>query len=118
MVFCPAGRTGPPVAGPEEIFMPIIKDNQRIRESILDFDRRIDRMHAEFGKYRAGEPGRMPDWQRLEREMLSLSRKKIPDLELAGQLDRVMHKFQNRKKIWFKWVEEYHTRSLKEDSTL
>ncbi len=95
--------------------MLISKENQGIRERITDFDRRIDRMHAEFGKYRAGEAERMPDWERLERDMLAFSRRRIADLELANQLDRVMHKFQNRKKIWLKWAEEYHTRSLRED---
>jgi hypothetical protein len=43
----------------------------------------------------------------MERELLGFSRRKIYDLELAKQLDRIMFKFQTRKKIWIRWAEEF-----------
>jgi hypothetical protein len=84
------------------------KESLAVRDAILGFDKRIEDMHLAFQKYRAGEEHRMPDWERLEREILSFSRRKIVDLELSKQLERVMYKFQNRKKIWLNWAEAFH----------
>ncbi|MCF8062201.1 MAG: hypothetical protein K9M82_06775 [Deltaproteobacteria bacterium] len=87
--------------------MLISKENREIRDAVLGFERRIETMHLEFQKYRLGEADRMPEWERLEREILAFSRRRVFDLELSNHLDRVMHKFQNRKKIWLRWAEEY-----------
>ncbi|MFH1349789.1 MAG: hypothetical protein ABII26_02515 [Pseudomonadota bacterium] len=88
--------------------MVLSKEKQEIRDSILGYEKRIDEMHLAFQKYQAGEENIIPEWEKLEREMLVFSRRKIVDFELSKQLDRVMYKFQNRKKIWLKWVEEVH----------
>jgi hypothetical protein len=87
--------------------MLISKENQAIRDTVLGFDRQIEEMHLGFQRYRAGDDPKMPQWEALEREILFFSRKKITDLELHKQLDRVLYKFQNRKKIWLRWVEEF-----------
>ena len=87
--------------------MLISKENRENRDKILGFERQIEQMHLEFQRYRTGDETKMPDWERLEREILMYSRRKIFDLELRNHLDRVMHKFQNRKKIWLRWAEEY-----------
>ncbi len=87
--------------------MLISKENRELRDAILGFERRIEAMHLDFQKYRLGEADKMPEWERLEREILMLSRRKVFDLELRNHLDRIMHKFQNRKKIWLRWAEEY-----------
>ena len=84
------------------------QEKQEIRNAILDFEKRIEEMHLEFQKYRQGDAERMPDWQKLERDMFIFSRRKIFDLGLSKNLDRIMFKFQNRKKIWLQWAEEYH----------
>ncbi|MGD8386928.1 MAG: hypothetical protein PVG49_07285 [Desulfobacteraceae bacterium] len=89
--------------------MLISTQNREIRDAVVRFDRRIEEMHLEFQKYRTGDARKMPEWQALEREILVFSKRKIPDLELSKQLERVMLKFQNRKKIWLRWIEEYHT---------
>lgn len=88
--------------------MLISKQNREIRETVMRFDRRIEEMHLEFQKYRAGDARKMPDWEAFEREILAFSKRKILDLELSKQLERVMLKFQTRKKIWLRWIEEYH----------
>jgi hypothetical protein len=88
--------------------MSVSKENVEIRDSILDFDRRIDEMHLAFQKYSKGELYRVPNWERFEVELITFSRNKIYDLALSNNLDRVLFKFQNRKKIWLKWVEEFH----------
>jgi len=87
--------------------MLISKENRELRDAILGLERRIETMHLDFQKYRLGEADRMPGWERLEQEILMLSRRKVFDLELRNHLDRIMHKFQNRKKIWLRWAEEY-----------
>jgi len=74
-------------------------ENLEIRNKILGFEKRIEEMHLEFGRFRHGDRETMPDWQGLEREIFVFSRRKIFDLELSKNLDRVMFKFQNRKKI-------------------
>lgn len=86
--------------------MSIAKQNTEIRQALDQFDRRIEDMHNEFQKYRHEETHRMPAWENLERELLVFSRRKVPDLALAKQLDRVLFKFQTRKRIWLTWVEE------------
>lgn len=85
--------------------MGIFNDQAQYREAILLFDRHIDRMHLEFDRFRRGEIHRMPDWQRLERDLLSFSRRKPSSLELSNHLDRILYKFQARKRIWQRWVE-------------
>ena len=96
--------------------MLISRENLEIRDSIIGFEKRTDAMQMEFYKYYHGEEPRMPDWQRLEQDLIAYSRKKIYDLELSKNLDRVLYKFQNRKKIWLRWVEEFHHISDKETS--
>ncbi len=87
--------------------MLISKENREIRDKILSFDRRIEEMHIKFQGYRTGDETKMPEWEALEREILLFSRRKMFDLELRNHLDRVMHKIQNRKRIWLRWAEEY-----------
>lgn len=88
--------------------MLLTKEKQEIKDAISGFDRRIEEMHLAFQKYYGGEDNILPEWDRLERDILVFSRKKIVDLELSKQLDRVMYKFQNRKRIWLNWVDEAH----------
>ena len=83
-------------------------DKEGIRFTILQFDQRIDKMHEDFMKYRHGEIPIKPDLERLERELMGFSRRKIFELELSSHLDNVLFKLQNRKKIWLTWVEEIH----------
>jgi hypothetical protein len=85
--------------------MGILSDQTKYREAIAHFDKQIDRMHADFDKYRRGETHRMPDWQRLERDLIFFSRRKASSLELSNQLDRVLYKFQIRKRVWLQWAE-------------
>ena len=66
-------------------------------------------MHLAFQRYRVGDEKKVPDWENVERDLIAFSRRRIFDIELSKQLDRVMYKFQNRKKIWLTWLEEYHT---------
>jgi hypothetical protein len=87
--------------------MLISKDNQAIRDRIMDFERRIEEMHSSFQKYARGIEPRRPDLEMMEREIQDFSRRKVYDLELSKQLDRILFKFQNRKKIWIKWAEEF-----------
>jgi hypothetical protein len=82
------------------------------REAIFLFEKQIDRMHLEFDRFRRGETHKMPDWQRLERDLLFFSRRKPVTLELSHLLDRVLYKFQARKKVWARWVESYRQDSL------
>lgn len=86
--------------------MAIADENLAIINAIEQFETRIEHMHLDFDKFIHGEADRMPPWQDLERDLLAFSRKKIFDLELSNQLDRVLHKFQNRKKIWLRWMQE------------
>ncbi len=64
-------------------------------------------MHLDFQKYCQGLDPKMPEHERLERELLFFSRRKIFDLELSKQLDRILYKFQNRKRIWLRWADEF-----------
>ncbi len=86
--------------------MAIADENLAIRNAIQQFEARIERMHSDFDKFVHGELDRMPPWENLEKELLAFSRKKIFDLELSNRLDRVLHKFQNRKRIWLRWLQE------------
>jgi hypothetical protein len=88
--------------------MLITKENEEIRNKVLAFDKRIETMHQDFYKYYNGLEQKVPDWEGFERELIAYSRKKILDLELSKNLDRVLFKFQNRKKIWLGWLEESH----------
>jgi hypothetical protein len=56
----------------------------------------------------------MPDWEKLERDLLVFSRRKLFDLELSKHLERVLYKFQTRKRIWLKWAEEFQKRPSQE----
>lgn len=85
---------------------PSKKEGHDMAAAIAAFDRRIEEMHRDFIRYRAEYPSLMPDWRRLERELLEFSRKKLFSPVLISQLDRVLHKFQNRKKIWLSWADE------------
>jgi hypothetical protein len=87
--------------------MLISKDNQAIRERLFEFDRKIEEMHLNFQKYCQGIEPKRPDCEMMERELLGFSRRRIYDLELSKQLDRILFKFQNRKKIWLRWAEEF-----------
>ena len=80
------------------------EEKRKIRDAILDFDQQIEQMHAEFHKYFSGETRKRPDWEKLERRLITFSRKKVIDFQLSIQLDRVLHKFQNRKRIWLSWI--------------
>jgi hypothetical protein len=86
--------------------MLISQENLELKRQIFDFEKRIENMHLDFYKYYTGEEYRLPDLQRFERELLLFSRRRITDIELSKNLDRVLYKFQNRKKIWLAWVEE------------
>jgi hypothetical protein len=86
--------------------MLISPENLEFKNQIFAFEKRIENMHLDFYKYYTGEEYRLPDFQGFERELLSFSRRKINDIELSKNLDRVLYKFQNRKKIWLGWVEE------------
>ena len=112
----PVGEREEPSKAVKGVFenMLISEENLKARNSIFDFEKRIDDMHLDFQKYRKRLETKMPDWQRLEKDLINFSRKKVYDLELSKQLDRVLYKFQNRKSIWLKWVEEFHRASVRE----
>lgn len=88
--------------------MKISRENNQLKTDIARFDKRIEEMHMDFYKYYNGIEKKLPDMEGLERELLSYSRKKIFDREISNNLDRAMYKFQNRKKIWLTWVDEFH----------
>lgn len=88
--------------------MLVSKENLSIRNAIFDFEKRTEDMHLEIQRYSQGIEKRLPDWERLEMDMLHFSRRKVNDLELSKQLERVQYKFQNRKKIWLRWIDEAH----------
>jgi len=86
------------------MIMLLSEEKLKIRNAILDFDRQIEQMHMEFHKYHHGETNKRPDCEKLERSLLDFSRRKLFDFQLSAQLDRVLFKFQNRKKIWLSWA--------------
>ena len=106
--ICKPGPFVPAGAFFKEELMLISEENLKIRNQILDFDTKIEEMHLGFQKYCKGLQSSMPDWESLERQLIVFSRRKLIDLELSRHLDRVLYKFQNRKKIWLKWVQEFH----------
>jgi hypothetical protein len=75
--------------------MLLSEEKLEIRNAILDFEQQVDQMHAEFHKYHHGE---------TRKRLVDFSRKKLIDFQLSAQLDRVLFKFQNRKKIWLGWI--------------
>jgi hypothetical protein len=87
--------------------MAISSELQETRNKLFDFEKRIEEMHLDFQKYCQGLDPKKPDYERFERELLFFSRRKIFDLELSKQLDRILYKFQNRKRIWLRWAEEF-----------
>jgi len=95
--------------------MKISKENYDIRSKLMEFEKRTEEMHQDFYKYYSGLEPVMPGWEALERELVLYSRRKILDLELSKNMDRVLYKFQNRKKIWLTWVEEVHHASQKDE---
>jgi hypothetical protein len=96
--------------------MSISKENLEIKNRIFDLEKRIEDMHLDFQKYCQGIETRMPDWEQLQRELLQFSKRKIYDMVLSRQLDRVLYKFQNRKNIWLRWVEQFQSASrIKDD---
>ncbi|PKN30538.1 MAG: hypothetical protein CVU64_03015 [Deltaproteobacteria bacterium HGW-Deltaproteobacteria-21] len=98
--------------------MLLSKEDLARKNAIYDFDRKIEEMHLQIQRYSQGAENRLPDWERLEMELLHFSRKKINDLELAKNLERVQYKFQNRKKIWLRWIEEtHHSAGVEKEST-
>jgi hypothetical protein len=86
--------------------MLISQEVEELRRQIRDFDSAIEKMHLEFNDFRQGKIHRMPDWEKLERFLVGFSRKGIADSALSAQLDRVLYKFQNRKRIWLQWVQD------------
>ncbi|RLB42995.1 MAG: hypothetical protein DRH12_04200 [Deltaproteobacteria bacterium] len=90
--------------------MAIADENLAIKKAIQDLENRIDQMHLDFDKFIHGDLNRMPPWEELEQDLLAFSRKKIFDLQLSNQLDRILYKFQTRKRIWLRWLKESHTR--------
>jgi hypothetical protein len=95
--------------------MSISKENLEIRNKILEFEHKIEEMHLGFQKYCKGIEARTPDWERLQQELLQFSKRKVYDLVLSKQLDRVLYKFQNRKSIWLRWVDELHHTAKNKD---
>ena len=88
--------------------MQISKENYELRRDIQRFDKRIEDMHQDFYKFYNGIEKVLPPLEPLEKELLLYSKKTIFDSQLRSNLDRILYKFQNRKKIWLTWVEEYH----------
>ncbi len=82
------------------------KDTQYAALAIDEFDSRIEETHRQFMRYRAGDLPIMPDWKKLERDLIDFSRRRLSSAALNIQLDRILNKFQNRKKIWLSWVDE------------
>lgn len=95
--------------------MAMTKENYEIRMHIFGLERQIDEMHLDFERYRQGLEQVMPAWEKLELDLIWYSRRKLYDFELSHQMDRVLYKFQNRKKIWLRWVEEYHQKRKEEE---
>ena len=97
--------------------MLISRDNLEIRHKLTAYDKKIETLHLEFYKYYHGQEKKMPLWEDFDRELIDFSRRKISDLELSKNLDRILYKYQNRKKIWMTWAEELrHVPNKKESS--
>ena len=87
--------------------MAVADEKLEMIRVISAFESRIEEMHLKFQKYRIGQEATMPDWQRLEEELLTFSRRKIYEVVISKNLDRLLYKFQNRKKLWLNWAEEF-----------
>lgn len=92
------------------------KENLANRNAISGFERRIEEFHVAIQKYCQGVEKRLPEWERLEAELIQFSKRRIQDLELSKNLERVQYKFQNRKQIWLRWIEEAHATGWKNRS--
>ena len=79
-----------------------------IRKIINLFEKKIDEMHIGFSEYYKGIEQKTPDLEKLERDLIIFSRYPISELMLSKNLERILYKFQNRKKIWLSWVKEVH----------
>ena len=79
-------------------------ERSEILKALSSFERRIDEMHVEFQKYHHGEGNITPDWYKLEEDLLNFSRRPFYEVVISKNLDRLLYKFQNRKKLWLSWV--------------
>ena len=79
-------------------------ERSEIIRALSSFERRIDDMHVEFQKYHHGEDNRTPDWHKLEDDLLNFSRRTFYEVVISKNLDRLLFKFQNRKKLWLSWI--------------
>ena len=82
----------------------VAEERSEILKALASFERRIDEMHVEFQKIHFGEENRTPDWMRLEQDLLNFSRRPYYEVVIAKNLDRLLYKFQNRKKLWLSWL--------------
>jgi hypothetical protein len=87
--------------------MSVSDERLSVMKAITTFEGRIEKMHLDIQKYCKEELYRMPDWEKLEADLLQFSRRKIMEVVMQKNLDRVLFKFQNRKKIWLRWVDEF-----------
>jgi hypothetical protein len=87
--------------------MNVSDERSDVIKALSSFERRIDDMHVEFQKYHHGQESKMPDWLGLEEDLLSFSRRKFYEVVISKNLDRLLYKFQNRKKLWLSWAEEF-----------
>ena len=87
--------------------MAVADEKLEMIKAISSFEMRIEEMHVEFQKYRIGQEATMPNWQTLEEELLTFSRRKIYEVVISKNLDRLLFKFQNRKKLWLNWAQEF-----------
>jgi hypothetical protein len=86
-------------------FMNTVSDERsEILRALSLFEKRIDDMHVEFQKYHHGEGNRTPDWYKLEEDLLNFSRRTFYEVVISKNLDRLLYKFQNRKKLWLSWI--------------
>jgi len=91
--------------------------NQKIRGKLEKLEKNIEGMHFKFYEYYKGEAPTVPNWEEIERELLAFSQRTINDFQLSKNLDRILFKFQNRKKIWLTWIEEVHHMSKNQKSS-
>ena len=87
-----------------KIMSTVSDERSYMIEALSSFERRIDDMHLEFQKYNHGQASIMPNWQALEEDLLNISRRTFYEVVISKNLDRVLFKFQNRKKLWLSWI--------------
>ena len=87
--------------------MAVADEKSEMIKAISTFETRIEEMHVEFQKYHIGQEVTMPNWQKLEEDLLTFSRRKIYEVVISKNLDRLLYKFQNRKKLWLNWAQEF-----------